>query len=106
MDDPLYLLAAIGLMALITGLLRALPFMAGHWLRHHPLVHKLGGSLPMAIMVLLLIDTAAGQAHNHAGLPWPEVAAVAMVALLQWRLKHTLLSIVAGTAAYMLMLGG
>ncbi|MFA5665176.1 branched-chain amino acid transporter permease [Castellaniella sp.] len=105
MNDVVYLLAAIGLMALITWLLRALPFMAGHWLRHHPLVHKLGGSLPLAIMVLLLVDTAASQARHHPGLPWPECAAVVVVVLLQWRLRQTLLSIVAGTATYMLLLG-
>ncbi|MFT0532580.1 branched-chain amino acid transporter permease [Castellaniella hirudinis] len=100
MTDPDYILAAIGLMAIITAGLRALPFIAGHWLRRHPLVHKLGDALPLSIMVLLLVDTLAGQSRqNPAGL-WQELLAVALVVLLQWRTRQTLLSIVAGTAAY------
>ena len=100
MTDTGYILTAIALMALVTILLRALPFIAGHWLRRHPLVHKLGASLPLSIMVLMLIDSAAGQARAHGGLPWQEMAAVVVVALLQWRTRQTLLSIAAGTALY------
>ena len=69
MTDTGYILPPIALMALVTILLRALPFIAGHWLRRHPLVHKRGASLPLSIMVLLLIDSAVGQARAHGGLP-------------------------------------
>lgn len=103
MTDTGYVLSAIALMALVTFLLRALPFIAGHWLRRHPIVHKLGDSLPLSIMVLLLIHSAAGQAGSHEGLPWQECAAAALVILLQWRLRRTLLSIAAGTALYIVL---
>jgi len=100
MTDTGYILTVIVLMGAVTLLLRALPFIAGHWLRRHAIVQKLGDGLPLSIMVLLLVDTAAGQARGHTGLPWQELAAVAVVVLLQWRTRQTLLSIVAGTALY------
>ena len=100
MTDTAYILSAIALMTAVTLLLRALPFIAGHWLRRHPIVHKLGDSLPLSIMVLLLIHSAVGQARSHDGLPWQECLATALVILLQWRTRQTLLSIAAGTALY------
>ncbi|WP_322996285.1 AzlD domain-containing protein [Castellaniella sp.] len=103
MTDTHYVLAAIGLMAAITVGLRALPFIGGHWLRRHPLVHKLGDALPLSIMVLLLVDTVASQAGSNPAGIWQELLAVALVVLLQWRTRQTLLSIVVGTAAYMVL---
>lgn len=103
MADTAYVIAAIALMGLVTTALRALPFLAGHWLRRHAFVQKLGDSLPLAIMVLLLLDTATGQSRSHPGLPWQEIVAVALVVLLQWRTRQTLLSIAAGTAVYVVL---
>lgn len=103
MTDADYVLIVIVLMGAVTAALRALPFVAGHWLRRHAVVQKLGDSLPLSIMVLLLVDTVAGQAHSHPGLPWQELLAVVLVITLQWRTRQTLLSIVAGTALYMVL---
>lgn len=100
MTDTAYVLIVIVLMGAVTAALRALPFVAGHWLRRHAVVRKLGDSLPLSIMVLLLADTVAGQARSHTGLPWQELLAVALVIILQWRTRQTLLSIVTGTALY------
>lgn len=100
MTDTGYVLIVIGVMAAITLALRALPFIGGHWLRRHPLVHKLGDTLPLSIMVLLLVDTVAGQSRSNPLGLWQELLAVALVMLMQWRTRQTLLSIVAGTAAY------
>lgn len=101
MTDTPYVVTVIILMGAVTLALRALPFIAGHWLRRHPLVHKLGNTLPLSIMVLLLVDTVAGQARGNPAGPWQELLAIALVTLLQWRTRQTLLSIVAGTALYM-----
>ncbi|MGB6241725.1 MAG: AzlD domain-containing protein [Castellaniella sp.] len=100
MSNTSYVLIAIGAMAAITLALRALPFIGGHWLRRHPLVHKLGDTLPLSIMVLLLVDTVTAHARTNPLGPWQELLAIALVVLMQWRTRQTLLSIVAGTAAY------
>jgi len=98
-----YLIGVIAAMGIITFALRALPFVAAQWLQKHPLVHKLGQFLPLAIMTLLLVHSATGAAREHASGPWPELLAVALVVLLQWRRRNALLSIVAGTCVYVLL---
>jgi branched-subunit amino acid transport protein AzlD len=98
-----YLIGVIAAMGLITFALRALPFVAAQWLQKHPLVHKLGQFLPLAIMTLLLVHSATGAAREHASGPWPELLAVALVVVLQWRRRNALLSIVVGTGVYVLL---
>ncbi len=106
MTETTPVLLVIFLMALVTLILRALPFMAGRWLRRHALVQRLGDHLPLSIMVLLAVDALAGQARgNPAGL-WQELLAVTVVAALQWRWRHPLLSIAAGTALYVVLRAG
>jgi branched-subunit amino acid transport protein AzlD len=48
----------------------------------------------------------AGSAREHGRGPWAELIAVALVMLLQWRARNALLSIGAGTAAYLLLRHG
>ena len=103
MIDQPYLIGVIAVMALISFALRALPFVAAQWLNKHPLVHRLGDFLPLAIMTLLTVHSAAGSAREHAAGPWPELVAIALVVILQWRTRNALLSILLGTAAYVLM---
>jgi branched-subunit amino acid transport protein AzlD len=87
----------------VTFALRALPFVAAQWLNKHPIVQRLGAFLPLAIMTLLTVHSAAGSAREHAMGPWPELVAIALVAILQWRTRNALLSILLGTGAYVLM---
>lgn len=101
-----YALAAIALMAAVTFALRALPFVAGRWLRTQPLVRRLEAMLPLAIMTLLVLDTARGQALARGGWPWPEALAVVVVLALQLRLRRPLLAMAAGTVLYMLLRAG
>lgn len=103
MIDAGYVLGAILAMGLTTLALRALPFFAARWLQRHALVARLGRFLPPAIMCLLLAHSVVGSARSHAAGPWPELAAVILVVLLQWRSANVLLSIFTGTAAYVLM---
>lgn len=102
MDDA-YLLAAIAAMGAVTFGLRALPFLSAHWLRRSPVIQHLGRFLPLAIMALLLVHSASGAAREHAAGPWPELLAIALTCVLQWRSRNPLLSIVAGTALYVLL---
>lgn len=103
MADSAYVIAVIAAMAAVTFALRALPFVAGQWLQKHPLVQRLGRFLPLAIMTLLLLHALVGTAAEDPGGPWPELLAVALVALLQWRGRNALLSILVGTGAYVLL---
>lgn len=103
MIDTPYALGVLAAMALVTFGLRALPFLAARFLQSHPMVQRLGRFLPLAIMTLLLIHTLVGSARENPSGPWAELAAVATVVALQWWRKHALLSILAGTALYVLL---
>jgi len=100
---PGYALGALAAMAVVTFGLRALPFLAAKFLQRHPLVQQLGRFLPLAIMTLLLLHTLVGSARANPAGPWAELAAVSCVLGLQWWRKHALLSILAGTALYVLL---
>lgn len=103
MVDSTYALSAIAAMAVITFGLRALPFLAARWLEKSPRVRALGRFLPLAVMSLLLLHTAIGSAHNNPQGPWAELAAVTVTMALQWVWRQPLLSILAGTALYVLL---
>lgn len=104
MDDTLYLLAVIGVMAAATFLTRLAPFVALHHLRDHPVLLFLGRYMPPAVMTILVFyslkDVEFASPSSGAGT----LAAVAItVGMHLWR-RHPLLSIATGTAAYMGML--
>ena len=103
MHDSGYVITAIVAMALVTLALRGLPFVAARWLQRHPAVQRLGRFLPLAIMVLLVLHAGVDAARQHARGPWTELAALAVVVGLQWRWRHPLLSILAGTGLYVLL---
>ncbi len=98
-----YAVGTIAAMAVVTLGLRALPFLAARLLQSNPLVQQLGRFLPLAIMTLLLLHTLVGQARANPSGPWAEGLAVATVLALQWWKKHPLLSILTGTALYVLL---
>lgn len=98
-----YVVSAIVAMGVVTFALRALPFVAARWLQKHSVVRQLGEFLPLAIMTLLVVHSAAGSAQQHTGGPWPELAAVALTVAVQWFRRNALLSIVLGTALYVLL---
>ena len=103
MIDSGNVMGVIAAMGAVTFALRATPFVASRWLNKHPLVQRLGEFLPLAIMTLLLLHSVVGAAKEDARGPWPELFAVATVALLQWRSRNALVSILVGTGCYVLM---
>ncbi len=103
MIDTSYALSVMAAMAAITFGLRALPFLAARFLQSHRLVQQLGRFLPLAIMTLLLLHTLVGSARQNPSGPWAELAAVLIVIVLQWWRRHALLSILTGTALYVLL---
>ena len=104
MPELLYPAAAIAVAALVTWALRVLPFLVFGGRPLPGAVQYLGKVLPPAIMTVLVIyclrDTALGQ--SPYGIP--ELAACALVVILQAVRKNMYLSIVAGTVCYMLLI--
>ena len=104
MNDALYPIAVIAVVALVTWSLRAFPFLL---FGDRPLpgtVRFLGRVLPPAIMTVLVVYCLRDT--NLTGYPFgiPELAASALVVVLQIIRKNMYLSIIAGTACYMLLL--
>lgn len=106
MHDAAHVVGVILGMGAVTALLRLLPFVAARWLGRHPAVQRLGGFLPPAIMMLLVLHSVLGSAGQHAGGPWPELAAIGLTVGLQaWR-GQALASIAAGTVLYVFLRQG
>ena len=103
MDKHALLIVAV--CALVTLLLRALPFLCFGGRRGAPrLVLALGRVLPPAIMAALVVYCLKGVPFGTAGDGLRQLAAVAAVVLLHLRWRNTLLSVGAGTALYMLLI--
>lgn len=103
MMETTYAVGTLVAMAGVTFGLRALPFFAAKWLKQHPQVERLGRFLPLAIMVLLLVHAGTGAAAEHPAGPWPELLSIGLVVVLQWRIAQPLLSMLLGTALYVVL---
>lgn len=100
-----YIVLAVLVSAVITFGLRALPFVIFHGKRKMPQsLIRLGQVLPAAIMAVLIIyclKDGIMDVRTTGAAQFPAVLAVA----LSYKWKHnTMLSIVLGTAVYMLLL--
>ena len=104
MPEMLYAVATIAVVALVTWGLRAAPFLL---FGNRPLpktMRYLGKALPPAIMTVLVIDCLRNTRFDHSPFGIPELAACALVALLQIVKKNMYLSIIAGTVCYMVLI--
>lgn len=101
----LYVVLAIFIPALITFSLRALPFLLFSGDRRMPdWLSRLGAVLPSAIMAVLIVYCLKGVKSEIIGTGIPSAIAVLVVALsFKWK-HNTFLSILSGTAVYMLLL--
>ncbi len=103
MTDNIYALAVIGVASAVTIAIRFAPFII---FRKEPpaVILYLGDVLPYAIMGMLVIYCLKGVSFVSGSHGIPETVAVFLVLLLH-RWKHNmLLSILAGTVCYMLMI--
>ena len=92
----------VAVMSLVTVLLRFLPFMV--FRKKVPVyVAYLGRVLPAAIIGMLVIYCLKDTKVTAAPFGAPELIAGALVVMLQAWKRNTLLSILGGTAAYMLL---
>lgn len=93
------------IVALVTMLIRFLPFMIFSGDRKTPaFITYLGKVLPYSIMAMLLVYCLRNVSliSNPHGLP-ELIACAVIVALHIWK-RNTLLSIIAGTVSYMLLI--
>ncbi len=102
MNSASYPALLIAVMSAATILLRAAPFLifknrAPAWVLY------LGRVLPPAIIGMLVIYCLKDTAFLSAPFGAPELIAGLLVVLLQARKRNILLSILAGTACYMLL---
>lgn len=108
--DPLYIMAAAVVAGLVTFTLRALPFALLRPLRESALVARLALWMPvgvLTVLALVMFLDSAGLAPG-AAVDWPRVgcalaASVVTAAVHLWGGRRTLLSIAAGTLAYVLL---
>lgn len=100
-----YILSAILVGVAVTFFLRALPFFLFSGKRKMPeWLHQLGAVLPSAIMAVLIVYCLRGARSDFVGTGIPGLIAVAVVALT-YKWKHSpFISIVAGTAVYMVLI--
>ena len=102
--DKIYAISMIAVIALVTAALRFLPFFIFRGSRKTPkYIEYLGKVLPYAIMGMLVVYCLKDVRLDAAPFGIPEAIGCAVVALLHIWKRNTLLSIAAGTIAYMLM---
>ena len=104
MNNTIYPLAVIGVIAVVTWALRAFPFML---FGNRPLpkvIRYLGKVLPPAIMTVLVIYCLRDISFSQSPFGIPELAACALVVILQAVRKNMYLSIIAGTVCYMVLI--
>ncbi|NLX83412.1 MAG: branched-chain amino acid transporter AzlD [Clostridiales bacterium] len=91
--------------ALVTAALRFAPFILFPPGKKTPaIVLYLGRVLPYAVVGMLVVYCLRQVAFTAVGRWLPEAVSVALVALSYWYKRNSLLSIVAGTACYMILL--
>lgn len=103
--DKTHAVALIAVTALVTALLRFLPFAIFSGKRETPaIIRYLGQVLPYAIMAMLVVYCLKGISFLAAPYGLPELIASLVVILLHAWKRNTLLSIVTGTVSYMLLI--
>ncbi len=94
----------VAVVALVTTGLRFLPFVLFSGSKQTPpYVAYLGKALPYAIMGMLVVYCLRGVNIAAAPHGLPELISCALVAALHLWKRNTLISIVGGTACYMLL---
>ncbi|ALI28458.1 putative membrane protein [Mycolicibacterium fortuitum] len=94
----------VGVAAGITWALRALPFAVLAPMRHSTVVRYLSTHMPLGVMAMLAIYTLRGHTDGSTRqLLWLGIA-VACTAVLHWVRGSALLSILAGTTLYVVLM--
>ena len=104
MGNITYTLYAVMISAVITFLMRSIPFFTFHGEKKMPdWLERLGQMLPPGIMAVLIVYCLKDVVADIGEL-FPKLIAVVVV-ILSYRWKHnSFFSIIAGTGVYMLLL--
>ena len=95
---------AVAVIALVTAGIRFLPFVLFRGERNTPkLIERLSGVLPYAIMGMLVVYCLKGVGFSQLSGWLPSLLACGVTGLLYVWKRNTLVSIVAGTLCYMLL---
>jgi len=99
-----YAILAIAVMAVVTFMTRALPFILfGRDDRPLRMILYLGSVLPPAIIAMLIVYCLRGISFNAVANWAPAFIASAVVVILHVWKKNNMLSIVGGTVLYMIL---
>ena len=102
--DNLHVWLAIAVMAFVTAALRFLPFIVFSGKKKTPrIIEKLGKVLTYAIMGMLVVYCLKGVHFTDASGFLPPLLACLVVGVLYVWKRNTLVSIIAGTVSYMLL---
>ena len=99
----LYGILTVAVIALVTAALRFLPFLVFHNRETPKFVAYLGKVLPFAIMGMLVVYCLRHISFTALPFGIPEILACSAVVLLHLWKRNTLLSIISGTALYMVL---
>ena len=101
--DKLHAAALVAVIAGVTIALRFAPFLLLRGRETPKFIAYLGRVLPYAIMGMLVVYCLRGTSFAVVSNWMPQLSATALVILLHVWKKNTLLSIIAGTACYMIL---
>ena len=105
MNNTMYVLLVILVVALVTALLRFMPFLVFNGKRSVPkIIQYLGGVLPYSIMAMLVVYCLKDISFVKYTDWLPELISVFAVVILHVWKRNTLLSIIGGTGCYMLLI--
>ena len=105
MNHTIYAFLVILVIALVTALLRFLPFLVFNGKRTIPkVIQYLGSVLPYAIMAMLVVYCLKEVSFVKYANWLPEFISVLGVVVLHVWKRNTLFSIIGGTACYMLLI--
>ena len=104
MSNTIYTIAVVGIVAAVTWALRAFPFLIFGNRPLPKIIRYLGKALPPAIMTVLVIYCLRDISLSQSPYGFPELAACALVIVLQVIRKNMYLSIISGTVCYMILI--
>ena len=104
MFDPIHSAAQVAVIAVVTALLRFLPFLLFPEGKKRPtIIDYLCRYLPAAIIGMLVVYCLKGISFVKMPFGLPELISVVLVVVLHVWKRNTLLSIVGGTVCYMVL---